>query len=240
MRIATFRGGAVRLAGSLGLLALAACGSAKTSTTYESTSQLPKPDVVIVEPFAVSPDEVQLDRGLSAQLQQAIQGGSRTDQERTAGRQVADAIAEKLVAQIRDLGLPAQLGTKAPPGAKTPLFVRGQLTSIDEGNRTERMVIGLGAGRTDVRAQVQVYAGSRKELVDELEVDSSSGLKPGMAESMGVGAITGHLLTATLISGGVGIASEAMSDTVVADADRAASGIAKQLAGYFGQQGWIP
>jgi len=238
MRIARRR--TVQLTGGLALLALGACASAKTSTTYETTATVPKPDVVIVEPFAVSPDEVKLDRGLTAQLQQAINGAPRTDQERQAGRQVADAIAEKLVAQIRDLGLAAQLGTAAPPQAKTPLFIRGQLTSVDEGNRTQRMVIGLGAGRSDVRVQVQVYAGNRRDLVDEMEVDSSSGLKPGMAESMGVGAIAGRLLTATLVSGAVGVASETMSDTVVADADRAASGIAKQLAGFFGTQGWLP
>lgn len=36
------------------------------------------------------------------------------------------------------------------------LMVKGQLLSTDEGNRTERVVIGLGAGRTSVQANVQV------------------------------------------------------------------------------------
>lgn len=230
----------VRVGAMVGLLALAACGSADTTTTYEDVSQrLPRPDAVIIEPFAVSPDEVKLDQGLSAELQQALSGGSRTDQERQAGRQVADAIAQKLAAQIHDLGLPAVVGTSAPAGAKTPLFIKGQLVSIDEGNRTERMVIGLGAGRSDVRAMVQAYQGDPRKLVDELQVDAKSGMKPGMAESMGVGALAGHLLTATVVSAGLGVVSESMSDNVVADADRAAGGIAKQLAHFFGQQGWI-
>jgi hypothetical protein len=34
------------------------------------------------------------------------------------------------------------------------------------------------------------------------------------------------------------VATETMSDSVVADADRAAKGIAKQLSGLFAQQGW--
>ena len=35
--------------------------------------------------------------------------------------------------------------------------ITGQLVSIDEGDRTERIVIGLGADRSDVRVRVQVY-----------------------------------------------------------------------------------
>jgi hypothetical protein len=35
------------------------------------------------------------------------------------------------------------------------------------------------------------------------------------------------------------VATETISDTVVADADGAAQGIAKQLSSLFTQQGWI-
>ena len=60
-----------------------------------------------------------------------------------------------------------------------------------------------------------------------------------MAETMGAGALAGHLLVSAVVSGGVQVATETMSDTVVADADRAAKGIAKQLSSLFTQQGWI-
>jgi hypothetical protein len=103
------------------------------------------------------------------------------------------------------------------------------------------VIIGFGAGRSDVRAQVQVFelTPSTNQLIDTIEVDAKSSLTPGMAETMGAGALTGHLLVSTLVSGGVQIATETMSDTLVADADRAAKGIAKQLASLFTQQGWI-
>jgi hypothetical protein len=44
---------------------------------------------------------------------------------------------------------------------------------------------------------------------------------------------------ATAVSGGVQVASETISHTVAADADRTAKGIAKQLSSLFTQQGWI-
>jgi hypothetical protein len=225
-----------------GLAAVAACTSAQGQMETADRT-LPRPQVVVVDSFAVSPDEVKLDEGLSTEIEQAVRerrGTSRTQQEVQAGRQVADAIADKLVVEIRDMGLRAERGRAVPAGTRTALLVKGQLVSVDEGNRTERVIVGLGAGRSDVRSQVQVYevtpAGSR--LVDTIEVDAKSGLTPGMAESMGVGGLAGHLVLATVVGGGVHVASEARGADVVADADRAAKGIAKQLSALFAHEGW--
>jgi hypothetical protein len=221
---------------------LAACTSS-SSVNETSGSLLPRPQVVVVETFAVAPDEVQLDRGLSTQIDQAIQasrGTPRSAQETVAGRQVAGTLAKKLVVEIQDLGLPAQLGTEAPPGAQPALLITGQFVSIDEGNRTERVAIGLGAGRSDVRARAQVFevvAGSRR-LLEEVEVDAKSGLKPGMAETLGVGGVAGHLAVSAVAGAGLAVVSETMGANVVADSDRAAKGIAKQLATFFARQGW--
>ena len=82
-------------------------------------------------------------------------------------------------------------------------MVKGQFVSIDQGNRTERVAVGLGAGRSDVQANVQVYELTPQGLqeVDTLRGDAKSGYKPGMAEMMGVGAVAGHLLMSTVVSG---------------------------------------
>lgn len=215
----------------IGVLLLAACTSAETTSSASQT--LPAPDVVVVQVFAVSPDEVKLDAGLSAEIQQSMKGVSRTAQEQQAGQQVAEAIAYKLAAHISDLGLPAQVGVIAPAGAQRPLIISGQLVSIDEGNRTERMVIGLGLGRSDVRALAQVHAAGVTQPVLQIQVDAKSGLKPGVVTAAPMG------LAAVAVNATLGVVSEAASADVVADADRAAAGLSKQLASYFGQQGWI-
>ena len=118
--------GAVRFmpkaAALAGLAVLAAC----TSTQGEvetGDAMLPRPQVVIVERFATSPAEVQLDEGLSTEIEQAIKaqaGTSRTEQELQAGRQVADAIADKLVIEIQDMGLSApSAAARCPPARRT-------------------------------------------------------------------------------------------------------------------------
>ena len=231
-----------KAAALLGLAMLAACTSAQ-SQMETADEMLPRPQVVVVDTFAFAPDQVQLDEGLSTDIEQVIKerrGTSRSQQELQAGQQVTDAIADKLVVEIQDMGLTAQRGSAVPAGVQNALLIKGQLVSIDEGNRTERVIIGLGAGRSDVRAHVQVYevTPSGRRLIDTVEVDGKSGLTPGMAETMGVGGLTGHLLVSTVVGGGVHVASEAVGADVVADADRAAKGIAKQLAALFAQQGW--
>jgi hypothetical protein len=230
------------------LLVLAiASGCVPTNVQQERTTltQLPRPDVILVYDFAVSPDEVKLDTGLSAELVQkyeAHKGISRTAQEIKVGHKVADAVADELVKKIRSFGLMAERGFGWPSGRGKVLMVKGQFTSIDEGNRTERVAIGLGAGRTSVQAYVQLHEltteGIRK--VETLKAEAKSGYKPGMAETMGAGAIAGHLLVSTVVSGALATGSEMTSATVEADGKRMADNIAQDLGKFFVSQGWIP
>ena len=224
-----------------------AVGCAPTSVQQENmaVAQLTRPSLILVYDFAVSPDEVKLDKGLSADIMQKYEkhkGMTRTAEEIKVGHKVADALAEELVKKIRSYGLMAERGFGLPHGNAKDLLIKGQLLSIDEGNRTERVAIGLGAGRTSVQANVQVYemTPEGKKEVDTLRGTAKSGAKPGMGEMMGMGAIAGHLLTSTLVSGVVAGHSEMTSATVEADAKRLADKIAANLGKFFVDQGWIP
>ena len=222
-------------------------GCAPTKVQQEDTTltQLPRPDLILVYDFAVSPDEVKLDTGLSAELKQKYEehkGTARTAEEIKVGHKVADAVAEELVKKIRSYGLSAERAFGLPQGKGKVLMIKGQLLSIDEGNRTERVAIGLGAGRTSVQANVQVYELTSEGMkeVDTLRGTAKSGRKPGMGEMMGVGAIAGHLLTSTVVSGLVAGGSEMTSATVEADGKRLAENVAQELGKFFVDQDWIP
>ena len=105
-----------RTAAFVGLAVLAACTSTE-SQMETGAATLPHPQVVIVDTFATSANEVTLDQGLSTEVEEAIKadrGTSRTEQEVQASRQVADAIADKLVVEIRDMGLRAERGSALP------------------------------------------------------------------------------------------------------------------------------
>ncbi len=218
---AAIRGGAL---GSM-LLVTVACGPASVQRVSGPSGALPRPDRILVYDFAVTPDEVRLDSGLSTQLGQLFGGGqnpgtSRTAEEIKIGHAVANAVANALVKELNQYGLPAERALSAPSAGGRLLMIKGQFVSIDEGNRTERVLIGLGAGRTGVQASVQVYEVTPEGMrnVESLQADAKSSYKPGMALMMGAGGFW---------------------DTVNSDGSRLAKNVAKNLGQFFVIQGWI-
>jgi hypothetical protein len=190
----------------------------------------------------VSPGEVEMDRGVSARLEAAAAGEPRSLEEVEIGRKAAQALSERLVKEIRGMGLPAQRAHGAPPSWGRTVMIKGAFLSIDEGNRTARVVIGLGAGRSEIQATVEVLEARRDErpkTLAEFVVDAKSGLKPGMAETMGAGAAAGNLAAAAAVSAAGSVASESLGTGVDDDARRAAGKIAEQLRPFFVRQGWI-
>jgi hypothetical protein len=217
------------------------------STQVETSSQyggplLPRPTRVLIFPFATSPEEVQLDWSPTAVGTWKLEGLSASAERRKVAHAVAQALAQRLVAKVQALGLPAELATgPVPAPSGSTLAISGQFLAIDEGNRAERVVIGLGAGRSEVRTAVQVAElfPEGRRLVESFEVDAKSGRKPGAAETMGVGAAAGHVAVSAAVTAAGTVASEAFGDNVDADAERTAAKIASVLASFFARQGWI-
>jgi hypothetical protein len=123
------------------------------------------------------------------------------------------------------------------------LIVRGQITKIDEGNRTRRLVIGFGAGKSDVEAEVQVYYYARPnappQLLQTYDADSNSGRKPGMAMGAAMGAAESSVVPEVLTAA-TGAASETRRTGVAGEGERLADRVAYNLGTFFAEQGWIP
>lgn len=225
------------------MLTLGACSS--TEITNErmnwKAGDTPKPDQLIVFNFATSPDEVKLEHGLIADVRELVDKEPRTAQEKKIGTAVANALAAKLVDELREKGLPAVRAMDVVEPGVRPLQVKGQLLSIDQGNRTSRVIIGLGVGRSSVEARVQLYEAirGRAELLESMTATTKSGRKPGMAEMIGVGALTGHIIAATALSGAATGASEALLANVDALAKRMARKIADEIVVLYEKRGWM-
>jgi hypothetical protein len=226
------------LAGALGL---ASCAPTQVQSTYQRNAAMPRPEQVLVYDFAVSPIDVQLDRGLSGQVVEAAKGTPRTEQELQLGQKAARALSNELVSRINAMGLPARRVVGAPARWEKAVLIEGQFVSIDQGNSTERNVIGLGIGRSQVQTLVQVYETRNTQLVklQEFATDAASGIRPGAAETMGVGAAAGTLGVSAAVTAAGTVGSELFGATVEADAQRTAANIADKLQAYFAQQGWI-
>jgi hypothetical protein len=219
---------------------LSACTSVEVDPEAGAMERLSRPDRVLVYNFAVTPQEIQLD-AIGSEITKTFDGTADSAQEQQAGRAVADALAKHLVSTINDMGLYAVRASGPVPPAGTDLLIMGQLVSIDEGNAAERMIIGLGAGRSDVEAHAQVYesVAGRRIAIESMTGDAKSGLMPGAAETMGVGALTGHLLVSTAITAGSQVANQTLSANVDSEAARLGDKLADKLKALFVRQGWI-
>ncbi len=229
-----------RDAAVLGIVLLTGCARTTVQSEQVASERLPRPVMVVVSDFAVTPQEVKLDRAPGSRLATLLHGRDTSDAERQVGQAVASALSRRLVEEIQKLGFPAE---RAVSGASIPpnsLAVDGQFVTIDEGNRLRRMVIGLGAGGTTVQTQVQVHEATPDglHLVAEFATVAESSRKPGMAETMGAGAALSGVETAAAVGGAADVAGE-FGSSVEADANRTAEQIATKLAAVFREQGWI-
>jgi hypothetical protein len=225
----------------LAAVLLADCTTVRT--TYEDTGEaLPKPDMVVVYDFAGKADEVKMDSGLLSKVRDQLDQTPLPEQQVELGHKVADALAVKLVQEIQAMGLPAMRAGGTAPHGNRVVMVEGQFLSISQGNRAERVVIGLGAGRSSVKLNSELYGRTRegRRMLASFMVDAAGSRKPGMAETMGVGAAGGNLAMSAAASGAGAVGSEAFGETVEADAKRGAAKLAERLGKYFEEQGWIP
>lgn len=212
------------------------CAGARTTVTrdYLDTGSLPRPPVVLIHAFAVDPEDVVVD-SLGPNF---VRGKGSTSKRSEVGHQVANALAEQIVAKLRERSIPAERADAAEAPLHA-LVVKGQFVSIDEGDRSKRMVIGFGAGAEKLQTQIQVYQVSETGLrrLRETTGTAHGDRMPGMAVPVGVGAAAGAVARSVVISGGMNIVQE-----VKGGLDAATENLAEQFAEraetFYQERGW--
>jgi hypothetical protein len=226
----------------IAVLALAACNRARVTTEEAYLGPaMARPDRILVGYFAISPEQVRLDQGIGARVVRAAGDQPLTAQEMQAAQATQVALANRLVDDLRRYGLPAEHAVSAAsPG--TSLLVLGQIVAIDQGNRTRRILIGLGAGKSSVSADVQLYyqaPGLPSRFMTALQGQADSGRMPGAAETMGAGAVAGSLARSAAVSGAMHATSESRGASDAGEAGHLADGLARQIGGFAVSMGWI-
>jgi Domain of unknown function (DUF4410) len=217
----------------LAVLVLCGCTSVDTAADRQIAEQrLPRPAMIVVHDFAVSPDEVQPGQPWSGP--RLVQDTARTEAEKAVGHAFADAFAAALVEEIRKLGLPAERAS-APnlPGGDL-VTIEGRFISL-AGDPSAPGIVGFAGGWPDVLADVQLYGtnASGERLSEDIEVSLSEGDH----------ALPAALLPDPTITAGPAAAAPGLSPELEAKlgiaAREAAATVAGQLQPYFAGQGWI-
>jgi hypothetical protein len=226
----------VSLCATLAVLAIG-CASTDVKQTRRA-GQLEQPDRILVRNFAVTLKDVDLDRGIGPTIWRDAQGEVGSGDEQRIGRAASNALAEELVAKLREAGLPAQRSTGRPELTPTTLVITGKFLTVDEGNQTMRTLVGFGAGASRVSTRAQAWMDG--QLVAEALTDAKSGRKPGAAVTLGAGAAAGTAATAAAVAAGTTSVSELLLTTVEADAKRTARELADRIVLAYRERGWLP
>ena len=179
--------------------------------------------------------------GSAIASQKAKPSKPQTDQQIEAGREAGRDIAANLVEEISLLGMPCEQAAKSTKPQINDLVIRGYLMSVDQGNAAKRVVVGFGAGASELKTAVEGFQMTAQGLhkLGSGTVDSGGSKGPGAA--LGVATFIATANPAGLIIGtGMKVYGEASGSSKIEGRARAtAKEIANVLKKRFQEQGWI-
>ncbi len=213
-----------------------------TDITHPGLLQTVQADVIYVHAFNAAPGQVQLDGGLMQKVKTMATGSSAAGEQSQAASEAREQVANEIVRTLRAQGLNAVRSDAAAPANANALIVEGDFRKIDEGSSRRRLLVGLGAGKSDVDVQVRISykpANGAPVPLQNFVANADSGHIPGIAETAGVGAVAGHVAVAAAAGTGVHGVSEVKHDTIYADATRLGDSIGKQVAAASEEEGWM-
>lgn len=205
-------------------------------------STFARPGIVYVDTFDVDPALVQSGASLVARMQSTWSGQTDAGARATLAHDVQDAAANEIVSRLQTAGLAATRASGAAPAGRDALVIKGRFEHVDAGDKARRVVIGLGAGKSTVSVAIEVWylaADGRTELIETSESSADSGRAPGLAESLGAGAVADHLAQSAAVGGLVHHDAEAKRTPPVDEARRIGDAVADEVRKLCVARGWL-
>jgi hypothetical protein len=223
---------------------LSGCAAATATTQSQS---LPadgnRPSQIVVYPFSVDPSEITLNQSIVQRAYRSVSGENESASQHALALDTAQKVCLEAVTTLRKKGWSATCQNRGTPIAgDNVLFVDGEFTDINEGNRLRRTVIGFGAGASTLDSTVQMYqcTNQASRQVLEFTTHADSGKMPGAAVMAPVGAAAGAGAAATVGANGAAGGVKSVTSSTGFLADKTASQVVDQLTNYFAQNGWAP
>ena len=225
---------------ALAMLAASASSEITRRQSYAAQERLPRPGRIIVYDIAATPADVSATAAITGYSSR--RQSPQTAQEVQVGRQLGHQVAHTLVREILKMGMPAQRAGHGPLPQFGDVLITGQFISIDEGDRTKRVIIGFGKGSAEVKTHIEGYLVTERghRLLGTRQVSAAGKKRPGLIVPGIVTAATGNpvgliVMSVMKLKG----ESKKGSQTLTGVAKRTAKEIAKELKIIFRRQGWI-
>jgi hypothetical protein len=222
---------------------IAGCASTQvTSQTAMTAPGLARPNQIWVYDFVAAPSDMPSDSSLAGQV--GAPSTPFTPVEIQSGQEYGAMIADELVKDIQQMGLPATVAVPYSAPQIGDCVIRGYIVSTQGGGAgglAKRMVIGFGAGTAEMDTVVEGYVMTAHGLrrLGSGTLTSSGNKAPGLIVPAAVTIATGNPV-GLIVVGGLKIAGAATGRSGLAGrAKSTADEIAAQLRIRFQDRGWV-
>ncbi len=177
----------------------------------------------------------------SALTAEAAAPAAQTAEDIEIGHKLGAEVAEQLVADLREAGLPAVREEGQPPPRPGDIVIKGSFYGIEEGSGGKRVLLGFGSGAAELRTAVEGYQMTATGLrrLGGGTTNSGSGKMPGMVAPLAVYAATANPIGLVVVGAMKVREMRTGSNTIEAAAKRTADEVAARLKVAAQKQGWI-
>jgi hypothetical protein len=209
---------------------LAAKVNVTTLQSYSGSDPLPKPSKILVYDFTIDTSNVQVDQSQKMRPRHMITGDENPD---AVAKKASAKFSEELVAKLAKAGIPVEHAVADATTPDNTLSVQGAFVSLQQGDKAERVGVGMGTGNADVQTKVDVHLKTPSDaiLLSQFQTDTIPAKSVGAAMPVAAGVDP----AAVVVKSKVGDRKKTLEAYAAKTADAMAEEITKAMA----RQGWI-
>jgi hypothetical protein len=200
-------------------------------TTLQSYTgkMLPRPDKILIYDLAPATD-VQVDKSQKLRPRHLISGGENPD---SVAKKAEGTFSAELARELAKTGIPVQHVAADVAPSDGSLMVQGTFVALHEGDKTERVTVGMGAGAAGVQTKIDLRLKTPTDavLVSQFQTETTA------AKSLGTAAPVAAGLDPAAVAAKSAIADR--KKTLSHDVSKTADVSAKQITKVMADQGWI-
>lgn len=200
-----------------------------TSLQSYSGPPLQKPSKILIYDLAVNSD-VQVDKSQKIRPRHLIAGDENPD---AIAKKAQSTFSEELTKRLAKTGIPVEQANADTAQSDNALVIQGAFDSIRQGDKTQRVSVGMGLGSAEVQTKIDVRlkTTSNAVLLSQFETETTTAKNVGAIAPAAAGLNPAAVATKSVVTD--------RRKTLNSYVSKSADASAKEITRLMAAQGWI-
>jgi hypothetical protein len=201
-----------------------------TSLQSYSGSALPKPDKILIYDLVADTSDVQVDASQKIRPRHLITGDEKPE---AIAHKAQSVFAAELQKKLAKTGIPVEHVAADTAPSNNSLVIQGSFLSLQQGMKTERVVVGMGTGSAAIQTKVDVRLKTPAEviLLSQFQTETTKAKNIGGAVPVAAGLNPAAVAAKSTIAD--------RKKTLNAYASKTADASAVEILKAMASQGWV-